>query len=104
MEHPDVVIRCENCDEVSMIEHYNLPKWQIELEGLNHLDDHQRNIAACKLISNMAGFFQFVEERLDTVGVRIDISVVMQPKGDEIEDDSDGDHNHECTCGKEGNA
>ena len=96
-EHPDVVIRCENCDEVSMIESYRLPEWQIEFEGLSHLEDHQKNIAACKLISNIAGFFQFVEERLDTVGVRIDISVVMKPRD---EDDEDVD----CTCGKEGNA
>lgn len=91
MEHPDVVIRCENCDEVSMIESYRLPEWQIELDGLNHLEDHQRNIVACKLISNMAGFFQFVEERLFTVGVSIDISVVMKP----LEED---DEAPDCIC------
>jgi len=94
MNHPDVVIRCESCDEMSDIESYNLPEWHIELEGLNHLDEHQRNIAACKLISNIAGFFQFVEDRLDTIGVSIHISVAMRPADGE---DCDTD----CTCDEE---
>lgn len=85
MKHPDVIIRCEHCDEVSDIESYNLPPWQIELDGLSHLDDHQKNILACKLISNMAGFFQFVEEQFDTIGVKIDVSVVMRPVDEEDE-------------------
>jgi hypothetical protein len=87
MKHPEVLIRCEFCDEVTHIEDYYLPEWQIELDGLSHLSEHERNIVACKLIANMSGFFQYIEEILDTVGVKIEISVVMEPRKEGHKDD-----------------
>jgi hypothetical protein len=79
----DIVIRCECCDELSHLDGYSLPPWEIELDGLKHLKEKERNVVACKLIANMAGFFEFVEERYNTVGVSIKVFVTMRPQKEE---------------------